>query len=113
MGVYMPRMPLCGGVVVAALTVLGCGHDEALTPVRGRVFFRGQPLPVGTIVFTPDAEPGGHGPLAIGEIGPDGRYSLRSGDKPGAGPGRPRPAHPRRRPRASGPAARRRAAAQV
>jgi|SRR5579875_1294295 hypothetical protein len=87
MGVYMPRMPLCGGVVVAALTVLGCGHDEALTPVRGRVFFRGQPLPGGTIVFTPDAERGGHGPLAIGEIGPDGRYSLRSGDKLGAVPG--------------------------
>ena len=28
------------------------------------------------IVFTPDADRGGHGPLAWGEVGPDGRYTL-------------------------------------
>jgi hypothetical protein len=83
----MPHIPLRSGLVVAALAVFGCGHDDSLTPVHGRVFFHGQPLPGGTIVFTPDAERGGHGPLAIGEIDTEGRFSLRSGDKLGAVPG--------------------------
>jgi hypothetical protein len=51
------------------------------------VFYRGQPLAGGTIVFTPDPERGGRGPLATGEIGSDGRYSLRTGETPGAVPG--------------------------
>jgi hypothetical protein len=80
----MFRTPLCGGLVLAVLAVVGCSGDEPLTPVHGRVFFRGQPLPGGTIVFTPDPERGGRGPLAYAEISADGRYSLRSGDKLGA-----------------------------
>lgn len=84
MDVCMPRTPLRCGVFFAALAVFGCGHDDELTPVRGRVFYHDQPMPGGTIVFTPDVERGGRGPLAIGEIGADGRYSLRSGDKLGA-----------------------------
>ena len=69
------------------LLLLGCGREVKLTPVRGQVFFHGQPLSGGTIVFTPDPERGGRGPLACGEIGPDGRYSLHTDDKPGAVPG--------------------------
>jgi hypothetical protein len=72
---------------VILMLVLGCGGDEKLTPVRGRVFFHGQPLAGGTIVFTPDAERGGHGPLAWGEIEADGRYLLHTGDKTGVVPG--------------------------
>jgi hypothetical protein len=87
MAVGTPHTLLRGGLVFAALSVFGCGHDDALTPVHGRVFFRGRPLPGGTIVFTPDAERGGHGPLATGEIDAEGRYSLHSGDKLGAVPG--------------------------
>ena len=69
-------------------TLWGCGsQQEKLTPVNGQVFYRGQPLAGGTIVFTPDAERGGHGPLACGEIGPDGRYALQTGSNPGAVPG--------------------------
>jgi hypothetical protein len=84
MDVGTPRTPLRCGFVLAVLAVFGCGQDDGLTPVHGRVFYHGQPLPGGTIVFTPDAERGGHGPLAYGEIAADGRYSLRSGDKLGA-----------------------------
>jgi hypothetical protein len=69
------------------LAVLGCGQEPKLTPVHGQVFYHGQPLAGGTIVFTPDPERGGHGPLACGEIGPDGRYSLRTDREPGAVPG--------------------------
>jgi hypothetical protein len=84
MDVGTPRTPLRCGLVLLVLSVLGCGQDDGLTPVRGRVFYHGQPLPGGTIVFTPDAERGGHGSLATGEIAADGRYFLRSGDKFGA-----------------------------
>jgi hypothetical protein len=84
MDVGRSRTPLRYGLVLVALAVLGCGQDDSLTPVHGRVFYRGQPLAGGTIVFTPDAERGGRGPLATGEIAADGRYSLHSGDKLGA-----------------------------
>jgi hypothetical protein len=76
----------CVGLLLA-LAVLGCGRDDKLTPVRGQVFYHGRPLAGGIIVFTPDAERGGRGPLACGEIGADGRYILHTGDKPGAVPG--------------------------
>jgi hypothetical protein len=78
---------LCCGFCFAALALLGCGQGDPLTPVRGQVIVHGKPLPGGTIVFTPDVERGGHGPLACGEIDGDGRYTLRTGDKLGAAPG--------------------------
>jgi hypothetical protein len=87
MEVGTPRTALCCALFLQALAVLGCGQGESMTPVHGRVFFHGQPLPGGTIVFTPDAERGGRGPLAYGEIGGDGRYTLRTGDKLGINPG--------------------------
>jgi hypothetical protein len=75
----------CCWLAFPALAILGCGGGEdKLTPVHGRVFYHGQPLPGGTIVFTPDPERGGRGPLACGEIGPDGRYTLHTGGSPGA-----------------------------
>lgn len=76
----------CAGFLLA-LTALGCGRSDTLTPVRGRVFFCGQPLAGGTIVFTPDLERGGHGSLACGEIDAEGRFSLHTGDQAGATPG--------------------------
>lgn len=73
-----------GLLVLAA----GCGPGEpARVPVYGQVHYRGQPLAGGTIVFTPDPERGGRGPLALGEIGADGRFSLRTDGQPGAVPG--------------------------
>jgi len=85
--VIVPRKLLSGGVLLAVLVVVGCGQDDGLTPVHGRVFYNGRPLPGGTIVFTPDLEHGGRGPLACGEIDADGRYSLHTGDKLGVVPG--------------------------
>src|SRR5439155_503659 len=38
----------------------------------------------GTIVFTPDAQRGGHGPLSSADVQPDGTYDLRTGTVPGA-----------------------------
>jgi hypothetical protein len=74
--------------VVLLLAAAGCGSDDlALVPVRGRVLYKGVPVPGGSIVFTPDADKGGHGPLARGEIRPDGTYTLTTDGQPGATPG--------------------------
>jgi hypothetical protein len=72
----------------AVVLLAGCGRSEPeLAPVQGQVFYHGQPLPGGTIVFTPDPARGGRGPLACAEIGADGRYALCTGGKKGAVPG--------------------------
>ena len=88
-GLNGPRKPLLyhGLLMGLALAVFGCGRDDKLTPVHGQVFYRGQPLAGGTIVFAPDPERGGHGPLACGEIGSDGRYTLHTDQTAGAVPG--------------------------
>jgi hypothetical protein len=71
------------GLVLVVLA--GCGSEPAKRePVQGRVFYRNEPLRGGTIVFTPDAERGNQGPLATGEIQGDGRYTLHTGEEPGA-----------------------------
>jgi hypothetical protein len=73
---------------LALLLLAGCGrHDEPLVAVEGHVFFHGAPLSGGTVVFAPDPERGGDGPLARAEIGPDGHYALSTGDAAGAGAG--------------------------
>lgn len=74
--------------ILAGLLMLGlmagCDGGPALSPVHGKVTYRSAPLTGGTIVFTPDAKRGGHGPLASAEIQPDGTYTLRTGSSPGA-----------------------------
>ena len=65
----------------------GCGpsaesHPETV-PVQGKVTYKGQPVPKGTITFQPDA-----GQPATGEIQPDGSYRLGTfGQGDGAVPG--------------------------
>lgn len=83
----MSRTPLRCFCLLAALAGWGCGRDDKQMPVHGRVFYRGRPLPGGTIVFAPDVERGGSGPVAYGEIDAEGRYSLHSGEQLGVVPG--------------------------
>jgi hypothetical protein len=68
------------------LLAVGCGSESGpnLAPVRGQVFYRGRPVTTGTIVFASDPSRGTSGPLARGEIQPDGSYSLQTGDSAGA-----------------------------
>lgn len=68
---------------------VGCGRNASpsLAHVHGRVYFRGQPLGGGTIVFTPDTDRGGRGPLASARIDADGNYQLTTDDRTGATPG--------------------------
>jgi hypothetical protein len=77
-----------GTAVLALLLATGCGQDgPKLAPVRGTVYYKGVPLKGGTIVFAPDPERGGQGPLAVGEVRPDGTYLLRTEGDRGAVPG--------------------------
>jgi hypothetical protein len=77
---------LAAGVLLLAAGCGSTGHD-AFRPVRGRVLYRGVPLSGGTIVFSPDPERGGSGPLAVAEIQPDGFYVLKTADHPGVAAG--------------------------
>jgi hypothetical protein len=84
----MGRAAGCAWVGLALILLAGCKRGEVqLTPVQGKVYYRGQPLPGGTIVFAPDPERGCMGPLATSEIKPDGQYTLQTGSRPGAVPG--------------------------
>src|SRR5262245_8045656 len=81
MGKWLARAASLGALLVCA----GCSAEAPkLAAVHGKVFYKGAPLPCGTIVFAPDTVRGNSGPLAQAEIQPDGSYFLRTGDGPGA-----------------------------
>jgi hypothetical protein len=66
----------------------GCQQEPgALTPVTGRVLYKGVPVRGGIIVFTPDAGKGERGAIAHSAIQEDGSFSLVTGDAAGAHPG--------------------------
>lgn len=76
-------------VIVLFLLTLGAGCESKprLAAVRGRVTYKGSPLHLGSIVFTPDALRGNRGTQARADIQPDGTFELRTGDVAGAVPG--------------------------
>ena len=61
----------------------GCGGPE-LAPVSGKITVASQPATRGTVTFMPEGTKGTSGKAAVGEIGPDGAYTLRTFD-PGDG----------------------------
>lgn len=72
-------------VGLVLLTCASCGQQaKQREMVRGHVHYCGAALPGGTIVFTPDTELGGDGPMAVAEIKPDGTYALMTGNAVGA-----------------------------
>jgi hypothetical protein len=77
----------CLGVVVFALA--GCGRGETAIPVKGKVLLDGQPLTVGTVIFTPDAARGNtslHEPR--GKLDANGNYqAFQTKDRAGMTPG--------------------------
>lgn len=66
------------GVGVIGMLLLGCG-SRGMGQVKGKVTVGGTPINNGTIMFYP-----ADGPGAVGEIGQDGSYTLRT-HKPGDG----------------------------
>ena len=84
-----PRQ-MCALALSSSLSVLvligGCGPKEehpATVPVHGKITYKGQPVPKGTISFQPDS-----GQTATAEIQSDGTYELATfNPKDGALPG--------------------------
>jgi hypothetical protein len=66
--------------------IVGCGESIEFPetfPVSGKVTYKGEPVPKGTITFQPD-----EGQAAVGEIQSDGTYKLSTfGEGDGALPG--------------------------
>lgn len=83
------RMLGPGLLTLASLILMGgCQRGSApLTPVSGKVSYRGMSLQGGTIVFTSDTSRGASGVLALGKINQDGTYHLYTGETLGAPPG--------------------------
>lgn len=80
------------GLLQAALLLLmmaeGCSRTPVpLTPVSGKVNYKGFGLQGGTIVFTPDASRGESGRIAFGKIHSDSSYQLFTGESEGAAAG--------------------------
>ena len=58
--------------MLAAALLAGCVNEDAgMVPVKGKVTYRGKPVPNGTINFIPDEQR-----TSYAEIQPDGTYSL-------------------------------------
>lgn len=73
------------GLPVTAMACLlglvnGCGSPSgpARYAVSGKVTYQGMPVPVGEIIFRPDAEAGNEGPGSVATIR-DGAYTTESG----------------------------------
>ncbi len=77
-------LPTIAALTIAPLWGCGGGSNPAVTPVEGKVSYKGQPVTTGTISFVPE-----NGNLASGKIRPDGTYRLSTfGEGDGAVPGK-------------------------
>src|SRR5262245_31460064 len=60
--------------LVGLVALAGCGGGGAdLAVVKGKISYKGKPVPHGTVNFLPND---GNKPMATGEIQPDGSYEL-------------------------------------
>jgi hypothetical protein len=78
-------------MVSVMLIVLGCSDDESglgrRYPVKGKVTYKGAPVPHGTVTFVPTKPPPPQGRAATGQI-KDGYYAMSTtGNEDGALPG--------------------------
>jgi hypothetical protein len=81
----MGKTAVCGLILLIA----GCGRGEASrVPVKGQVYYRGQLLNQGVVVFTPDADRGGAAnEQGTASIQADGGYEIRTDKGAGLPPG--------------------------
>ena len=78
-------------VLGAVLITSGCAKGPTpprLVPVRGKVVYKGKPVPLASIQFIPDASKGSQGFAAVGQTKQDGTFTLQTYPHgPGAVPG--------------------------
>jgi hypothetical protein len=83
------RFGIRAGLLLMAMVVVsgGCGQAKReVANLSGKVIFKGQPVPVGFINFTPDVVGGNRGEVKAFEI-KDGVYNTAEGPNPGIYPG--------------------------
>jgi hypothetical protein len=56
------------GLVLTLAIVSGCQKSNGLTPVTGRVTWKGNPVPMGNVSIEPDASQGNKGPQCRSSI---------------------------------------------
>jgi len=76
---------ICLAAIATAMLFTGCGSGNTNYPVSGVVTYDGKPVPVGEIVFEPDASKGNSGAGSVAAI-KDGAYSTASGKGVTGGP---------------------------
>ena len=63
-----PIVSVAAGLAFALAIVSGCQKSNGLTPVSGRVTFKGNPVPMGNVYIEPDASQGNKGPQCRSSI---------------------------------------------
>jgi hypothetical protein len=59
---------VAAGLVLTLAIVGGCQKSNGLTPVTGKVTFKGSPVPMGNVYIEPDASQGNKGPQCRSSI---------------------------------------------
>jgi hypothetical protein len=59
---------VAAGLAFALAIVSGCQKSNGLTPVTGRVTWKGNPVPMGNVYIEPDASQGNKGPQCRSSI---------------------------------------------
>jgi len=74
-----PSMRNCLTILFCLVLIapFGCGRKPVESQiVGGRVWYRGEPMSGGMIVFVPDEDRGNNGPLIKGEVQSDGTFAF-------------------------------------
>lgn len=82
----MTRYGAISLIAITILGIVGCGEQSNRKVVTGTVTWRGQPVPVGLLVFDPDVKRGNRGPQGGAKI-LEGRFDTRNDDSKGCVPG--------------------------
>jgi hypothetical protein len=84
------RLKLVCALVLGSAVASGCGGGIDIVEVTGTVQFSGAPVPKAEVCFIREAgtDKGEPAPPAIAVTGPDGTFTLKTGDRDGAVPGR-------------------------
>jgi hypothetical protein len=79
------------GVTLAVVIALPAGCDRGTAPptsVHGKVSYHAWPVAGARVIFVPDVQTAGNGPLAQAETDTDGRFVLRCENATDIAPGR-------------------------
>lgn len=80
----LPRGWWCVAASCLVPLLAGCGQGLGTVPITGKVFYQGQPLGDGDVLYAP-VDPNGR--LARAQLKPDGTFTLSTNAELGAMPG--------------------------